>query len=443
MSIAGRINIENFEVSTATNVARYRKLTNFFVNVHDFLSSTCAPLGVVRRAAYFGTPWIHGRDPGFWDSGTPIADDTAGGGAYALFEFTKGNPPFWLLVMWDRGSNSSQNFLIDGFTSGDAVAIQFALRSDGLSPWNGTTGNSGSDSPGFPNPIWISGSSSTRLYVWPRANNPGGSYNTTKSNFVGIYKATDINLDFIFDTTSDWINMFATEESFCTVYEQAQTMVCNWSYFGKYVPIEGLNPEAPYYQWAYQGQSSNISLVANPDDFWTDLAAGDVGTHEVGSYSGFLFELTTSDGLPTYRHGGGGIGAANTGSFSNVLKFVVGTNHLPGGFSFVGPNLGVGSDSRIFDALPFHFFANETPHNTGTLGYIGTSGDLRWMYYPDHGAVSKDGTKISLRTHPRTTRGSQTAPNCDYANPSMVFPWTGSIKPFVSTRREGYDFVVT
>lgn len=430
MSIAGKINIFSADGSADPTTV---KLTNFFVNIHNFLSSTCVPLGVVRRAFYKGVSGL-GTGAGFADT-----VNSPGQAAFALFEFTKAAPPFWLLLQWDRGGGSGNGYpyQVDAGNQ-DAVSIAVGIRSDGGNPWNGTLGNSGSDSKGIP--VWTTGSS-PRLYVFPRSNNPGGTHNSSKENAVGIYMATNIDIGFMFSVSYDWLNMWATEESFCTAHEQSQLQVAFWSYFGKYTPIEGLNPEAPYFQWEYHGRSSNDTIFSSVDDFWQeDVGSGGEGMHHVGPQTGFLFEGSSSDGISWGGISNGGIAVAHTGSDSMVRKFAVGANYLIGGMDIADTNHGEGSGSLVYDEMPLYFFVNEPPHRTGSIGYIGTSGDLRFARFPGRGALSSDGTKISLKSYPRY--GVYGTPEASYPSPYIILPWTGSVKPFFDMRKEGYDFYV-
>jgi hypothetical protein len=69
----------------------------------------------------------------------------------------------------------------------DGVACSVAFRTDGASPWNGTT-DAGEGTPGQAqkgNPVWDDGATGT-LRVMDVANGPGGSYVTAKQNMMTV-----------------------------------------------------------------------------------------------------------------------------------------------------------------------------------------------------------------------------------------------------------------
>lgn len=430
MSIAGRINIENYSITST----RFNKLSNYFVNVHNFLSSTCEPLGVIRRACYYGTS---GNGMDYWDGQNPAKEN-----AWAVFEFTKAEPKFWALVQWSGTiviDSHSTPTVIDGSSLPmSCIAISFASLPDGTSPWNGTTSNTGSDYKGTP--IWTTGSHS-RVYCFPRSNNTSGSHVTEKSNMAGIYNSLyDAKVGIYFNSTSDWINLYATEESFFTVQEMAQTQVCHYSYFGKYIPIEGLNPEVPYYQLYCPEIWSGLAATSKMNEYFIDNGTN-VSLIQYGSLNGTLDESLSSNAYAWARVGAGGIAAAHSASDSLVRRMAVGMSHLMGFSEVVGPNLGLGSYSANYEEFQLHFFAHEPPARFCSVGYLGTSGDLKFTSNSGHGAISVDRTKISLMVYPSSNNESRYE-NCDNGNQFIITPWTGSVEPFANTKREGYDFVV-
>lgn len=424
MSVAGKINMEIYEGGVES-----RKLSTFFVSLHTFLSSTCAPLGVVRRACNFGTA---GTGMGYWDQANPVGES-----GWATFEFTKANPPVWVNIQWNTGAPSagSQPY-VTAMQNEKVVGISVATRADGLSPWNGTTGNTGSDTRGTP--VWTDGGVS-RLYVFPRSNNPIGSHNTSKQNAITMYGEYGTYYYLFFDTSiSDFANFFATEDSLFVVYDQGEQASCYYHYFGKYVPIPDLTPEAPYFYMSYQGRNgSQLSTWGG----WYYEATG--AETNVGSFNGSTAEAGSQDLISWGGTEQGGCASPMTASVSLVRRYVITFSHLIGACYGVAPNMGVGSGSFIYDEHPFHLFLNEGPATTGSLGYVGTSGDLKFMVRPDHGAISRDGTKACFRVYPRGGYGAGTVPYADYFCPSIVTPWTSSVKPYLDMRREGYDFVVT
>jgi hypothetical protein len=250
----------------------------------------------------------------------------------------------------------------------------------------------------------------------------------------GIDPNTDINGTLFDGSSSDWMNMWATEDAFFTANQHNYTQSTNWTFFGKYVPIEGLSPEMPYFQWSYRGRTSNISINSSLDDFWSDLG----GMHHVGSPFGGEGDGSGSSGAVWYGCSNGGLAAALTASTSTVRKFMVGVSSIAGGIDAMDTNFGESSGSLVFDELPFYLFANEAPYTTGSIGYVGTSGDLKVIRFAGHSAVTPLGSKIALKSPP--SWGGDV--DRSYASPYIVMPWTGSVKPFYDMRKEGTDFYI-
>jgi hypothetical protein len=113
--------------------------------------------------------------------------DRSGDNAFGVWRWTQvGGAVVYILVQWAYNSSlgtSPGNPAVGQESYG--VAWQFALRIDGLSPWNGGTANAGADAKNGTN-VWVPGPST--LLVWPRANGPGGAGATVRQ-YLSIVSA--------------------------------------------------------------------------------------------------------------------------------------------------------------------------------------------------------------------------------------------------------------
>lgn len=111
-----------------------------------------------------------------------------------------------LLGFFESTYPSAYGFKIGGATTTDGIGIAIAFREDGLSPWNGSTNDDGSDTSGTP--TWTDGGVSTVHVVMPRSNNSGGSHATNRENLADIG-------DFFSASVDMYFHGFADDDNFC------------------------------------------------------------------------------------------------------------------------------------------------------------------------------------------------------------------------------------
>lgn len=195
--------------------------TTFFVSLYKFLISPEAiSAGILRRACNKGTSNTltaqYGAAAGmdYWDTTQAI-----GNHAWALFEFTNANPQFFLLMQlgfpiavannafggngyFDQNSfgqspgaparmiipyTPTQLYVGQATeqTKYGGVGISIACKTDGTSPWMGSTLNNEGDTKG--SPVW-----SPSALVWPRPNNETGVSGSLKDQMTGVYYDTNV-----------------------------------------------------------------------------------------------------------------------------------------------------------------------------------------------------------------------------------------------------------
>lgn len=109
-----------------------------------------------------------------------------------------------------------------------------AFREDGLSPWNGTTNNDGSDSKA--DPVWTDGGVTT-LHVMNYSNSPSGNHSTSRENLAPLTQLTTTSSQF------RSLHMAGDADSFVAV--QVYNNEPYFSYGGIYIPRSGFSPTYP------------------------------------------------------------------------------------------------------------------------------------------------------------------------------------------------------
>lgn len=147
---------------------------------------------------------------GVWKMNTSTLRPGGGsalGEIYILLAATGGS--YFSALGLTAGANAPQN----------TVGLSIAFREDGTSPWNGGTDNDGADGIGDPSGIgqyvWTAGSST--VHVFPRSNNPGGSYDSDKDDTFLISGNTGNGL-YNIDITYGFLHGIADEDNFAIVY---------------------------------------------------------------------------------------------------------------------------------------------------------------------------------------------------------------------------------
>lgn len=232
--------VVDIRLTATTALNRYNEL---FVSIMKFMTSSyvSGSNGFIERVAYNTSGG--GNNFNYWDEGSP-----AGSNSWACFRFVSASVPFYMFIQYSNTSwgppgspavidNPQANNSAHG-ASFDGVGVSFAMREDGGNPWNGTMSNNGSDTKG--DPVWTSGSS--HLMVWPRGNSDGGTYSASKQLLSSI----------IFPRNDDGpafgsrAHMVCDENTVIFVSDDNNDANHMITYFGKYVPLSGTNPQMPY-----------------------------------------------------------------------------------------------------------------------------------------------------------------------------------------------------
>lgn len=259
--------------------------TDYYVLLYEFLSSSAArDEGIQLVSLYTGSNGSGGM--GFSDEPRRVGDNSM-----AVFKFAQASPPFYVMIQFASGSayggvsygfNSSVTASMYGngttaggsdvtVTSGYAasqggVGIAVACLADGGNPWNGTTASNGNDSKG--NPVWISGSNTGSLCVWPRSNGQTGSFDlggvgSRRHNMIGLVSHGNlVGKHTIMSVVADKTNILIATDI-------GNTGNSTFFYFGKYTPRPGLNPQVPYVCLATTGSGLNPPFSVRPQRFGT------------------------------------------------------------------------------------------------------------------------------------------------------------------------------
>lgn len=440
MSVAAKVNqLVDWVGSQSDSDYVFTRLASYsFVNMYNFLNTTCSVIGVVLRASNYGTS---GAGFNYHDEGLLPHGD----GAWAVFEFTNANPKFWVYIGVNYGGavtagHPSYPLTIDGSMYRGFV-ISYATREDGGSPWNGTMLANGTDTKG--SPVWTAGAS--RLYSFPRSNNSGGSQTTLKQNcstVIGKNTGTGISSEQNSSSkVGSYSHYFAGNDWLTVVHDPAALGVCTWSHFGQYLSSSNHTSRSPYFQAICNGKmSTNHGFVQGmTDEDWM----GQV----YGSLNGTNSDSTTYTGMPAYYDAGisqGGIACPNTSSASPVRSMMM---SLGAGWqtylNLARPNVAI-ADNCVYDEVSPHLYVFESPYNAvGLTGYVGVAKNLKFTVQGlPHNSTNSDKTKIAFHVLPQVA--SQYYDDWQSVlHLSMIMPWSPSYLPYDNATKNGNDFVIT
>lgn len=381
-----------------------RVFNEAFVTLHNFLSSTCAPLGVTRIAYNTGSN-PSGLGIGFHDS-----TNSASNNAWAVFQHASGSTPFYTLIQYTEqpflGVTGSSAFA-DGSTAVNyCLAVATAFREDGGMAWNGTTASNGTDVKG--NPVWASGSS--RLHMFPRSNNATGSHATVMNNMHAYFRGNPYSQNDLFNLTEGGTgavsHYFADENNFLFMTDVGAMGNFSAVFFGRYLPRTDISASYPYMMAGWFVSSAD----QNP------------------------FRIST-----IYGHTGGGLftngfagGAVHPSSSYGVRSYSM-TLHELFHQSRFHPNRSIITASNRYDEHRPMMVMSEGPNH---YGYIGSTPDFfRIGWGIPTGAVSSSGDWAAFNL---SFAFGLNRPWNTYSK--IIVPWTGSIRPYSLTSRLGTQF---
>lgn len=232
MPIHGTVNHTIWRPVNNQEVEVRHAFNDMFVSTYRFLNSpTAASMGIVRRACNFN------NGASDCDYKSRLLSPAPGNNAWALFEFTSANLPFWLLIQQsDSSNNASFGIGAGGPANNDwsskisGFCFAIAMREDGGNPWGGSTVNNGSDTKSTP--VWIPGPS--RLAMFPISNQPRGAWRVARSGMHPISLWIDWNNT---RTRCTLFHFLATEDSVTFLMGHDGGTNYDVTYFGKYNPV--------------------------------------------------------------------------------------------------------------------------------------------------------------------------------------------------------------
>jgi hypothetical protein len=380
---------------------------------------TLSDIGITRIASYYGaaqtnlgsiTSKLTGTGFNYWD-----LSNSAGTNAWCLYQFANATPSFYMLIQWCPG----EFFSIPWGTTGapaavyttaatyGGIGVQFAFRTDDVSPWNGTTNNNGADTKGTP--VWSSGVTNN-LYVFPRCNSLKGDYATKREFLSCFYNRQNLwgtgKLASRLCAVVDASNIaFVTDNSGNTSDGAGKQDV---TFFGKFTPINDLNYPSGSAYWMF-------STNSDPDPILSTLGS----TYTWGS--------TT----PTYARDGG---VQHPSHLSGTIGYCIDCLNPSQAYTFgllanPSPFAYSLSSSYVskFDESIFVINMNE-PGVSGTLGMLGYSGMndfFRCVYGVQAYCTFNNRTRICWGTSTLNSLHATT-------------PWvTGALPPCRGYSREG------
>lgn len=242
---------------------------DMFVSLYRFLNSARAQsIGIFRRACNFN----NGSSDCDYAIRTPGIKP--GDNAWAVFEFTNANQPFWILIQ-QSDSLTNANFGtgtgapggVDYSRRMSACAVSFAVREDGGSPWNGTTLNNGSDTKG--SQVWTPGAS--RLSMFPINNGSRGTFRTAREGMHPL--CLWLESDSSARTRLTMFHCIATEDSLTVIVGMCGGLQNMVTYMGSYNPISN-DPSCNYCFFSNQIVRLDNSNNNSFDVFWPYSAGG-------------------------------------------------------------------------------------------------------------------------------------------------------------------------
>ena len=233
--------LENLPSRTEYNQSLFKQIWDFFKQVE-------AGGSITEIARNNGT----GGGTGYHDE-TPFATN-----AWFVFMFKKSSLrtfPYYVMFQMAQtspfGSAPGSPAKINGTTGAtSSIMIAFSVASafdssgNPANPWGGTTGSPGSDTKGTP--VWVAPVGGS-VHVYPRSNNFGGSFDSTKEDMCGYVVGTtpsNTRLSFVADNDNFFINYTSNNDfldTFCFGV-------------GYIVTVPEIQIRCPLFQWA--GSSS-------------------------------------------------------------------------------------------------------------------------------------------------------------------------------------------
>lgn len=376
-----------------------------FTGLYNFLTSSYAQSVGIQQIAY--NTGSGGTGMGWWDSATPSGEN-----AWACFKFASASIPFYMLIQYNNSDTSNS---ITGQSFGTApgspaqlgagasyvagLGIQFAMDDNGGNVWNGTVLNNGQDNKGTI--VWMSGSATGSLFVFPRSNSAGGSHATQRQNMFPMVQAVTSNVNGIKQSGAR-VHILVDQNNFMYLHDIAYDGSYQVTYFGKYdVRPDITSSLPPYLMIGYKTENTNPT----PNYALSTIYGTTAGNTDVEG--GIIMPLTAAYGANNGQQGVKGM------SIDLVPNFLFdGRFHPNSTFS-----------PAKYDVYPAFVALNESP----IFGFLGRINFFSMCYgLPSH---ATDSTKT------RAVFGAN-----NQAAAKMVVPWDGLSSPGQSADRYGRQF---
>ncbi len=279
MALHGTVNHTIWRPVNNQEVEFRHAFNDMFVATYRFLnSSTAQSMGIFRRACNFNNQFSD-CDFKYRQSSPP-----PGNNAWALFEFSSANLPFWLLIQQsDALSNNSFGIgagePADNDWSGkiSGFAFSVALREDGGSPWAGTTLNNGNDSKA--RPVWTPGPS--RLAMFPISNGSKGQWRVARSGMHPVSLWIDANNT---RTRCTLYHFLASEDGITFLMGHDGGTNYDITFFGKYNPLNASTFSTSYVFFGTLTDNLGFFNTGYSDEIWPWHGGGGAyGSRHFGS----------------------------------------------------------------------------------------------------------------------------------------------------------------
>jgi len=376
-----------------------------FVNLYNFLNSTCSSIGVTRIAYNSGSA---GTGMDYWDGTSPT-----GNNAWATFKFNSATTPFYVLIQYTEsatfGSTPGNPGLRDAVNTNYGLAVSFALNSDGTTPWNGTTLNNGSDAKG--SSVWKVGAGGvSRLYTFPRSNYSTGSHATNRENMMTLMKSSVYSQPDFFNMTTEGghgavSHFFADENNLLLLTDPGALGNYNAIWFGPYTARNGITADVPLACLGWYTDSTDRS------PFNTGVSYGALdGTVSSTNFQGGMLHPQSMNGVRTCK------------ALLNTLFFQ----------SRYHPNKATGLPSKLYDLHRPQLVLYEEPVHFGYVGYVDF---FKMGWGMPSSAVSADGLTAAFNLH-----FAYNYNRVWNTYLKIIVPWDSAVQPYSLTSRLGHQF---
>jgi hypothetical protein len=396
---------------------------DLFVTLYDFFTTSGSTVAGIKLIA--NSTGSNGLGMGYWDSVAPV-----GNNAWAVFTFLSASIPFYMLMQYATASSAAYPFgLVPGnpgrfanfgtnYAAYGGLGMQFAVRSDGASPWTGTTNADGTDTKA--DPVWTTGecTDNAAAYVWPRTNSTSGSAALTavsgsRERCTSIAGHSYMNgpngVGVRLHLACNFNNVAIARNSFTL----NATGSYNYMWFGEYKVYSGSWPVG----------SSTLSPAVPYAMLWKNTEGAQNPTITATTYGSLTGDTDFEGGIahPSLR---GQVVSCLNGTLSNI-PFTAGFH----------PNwaYNTGSSHKTYDEFPIQLYMYEHLNTASVairdcFGLMGETDYLRYVYglfVGDIASGSNDGiTSGSAVGQLRTIMGSYptTTQSSKYS-----FPWSPNV----------------